>query len=400
MKLKYLFEISIKNLLAHRLRTFLTVGGVVIGIGAIVFLVSLGFGLQRLVTSQVATMEEMEVFDVTFGESQIVKIDDQTVARVKELAGVVRVAPMINIATKIHYGSSAIDGVIYGVGQEYMDLAKIRPEQGEVFSSEDAQEVIVNQAVLNLLGVKENQSETIGQEMEFDFIFTTGLLEEGQKKKISKNHKLRVIGIDELAETPFVYLPINILKAEGVTNYSRLKAAVGSREKIEELREAVEHMGYKTEYVGDTITQIDQVFNVFKVAMAGFGAIAMIVAALGMFNTLTVSLLERIREVGLLKAMGMQKKDIQRLFLTEAMMIGISGGLFGIFFGYSLGLLLNKILNMVALSAGASPVYFFCTPWLFALGIGLFSIFVGVITGLYPARRAVKINALDALRYE
>jgi len=400
MKLRYLFKISIKNLLAHRLRTFLTVGGVVIGIGAIVFLVSLGAGLQRLVTSQVTTMEEMSVFDVTFGKSQIVKINDQTIARIRELSGVRQAAPMISVATKIHYGASAIDGVVYAVDQEYSNLAKIKPETGEEFSSPDAKEVIINLATLNLLGIKENQQEIIGKEIKFDFIFTANLLGEGNEKKRSQNHKLKVVGIENSSETPFVYLPINLLKKEGVANYSRLKVEVDSQDKIEQLRERVESMGYTTEYIGDTITQINQVFNIFKVAMAGFGAIAMIVAALGMFNTLTISLLERIREVGLLKAMGMQRKDIQRLFLSEAMLIGISGGVFGIMFGYVLGILLNKALNLVALSAGASPICFFYTPWLFALMMGFFSIFVGVITGLYPAKRAVKINALDALRYE
>jgi ABC-type antimicrobial peptide transport system permease subunit len=119
-----------------------------------------------------------------------------------------------------------------------------------------------------------------------------------------------------------------------------------------------------------------------------------------MFNTLTVSLLERIREVGLLKALGMSRADIRKLFLSEAMIIGIGGGLMGLILGLLVGYILNYSINALAIASGASPVDFFYMPWYFAVGMAIFSIIIGLLTGIYPAQRAVKINALDALRYE
>ena len=138
----------------------------------------------------------------------------------------------------------------------------------------------------------------------------------------------------------------------------------------------------------------------FRASLAAFGLIALVVAALGTFNTLTISLLERTREVGLFKALGMDNKSIYKLFISEALIIGVLGGVIGLIIGGSLAEFINWILKMLAMRAGAEPLNVFVTPWSFALLVATFSVLVGFLTGWYPARRAVKINPLDALRYE
>jgi hypothetical protein len=169
---------------------------------------------------------------------------------------------------------------------------------------------------------------------------------------------------------------------------------------VESTRKQIENIGFSTEYVGDTVSEISQVFTLFRVILGAFGLIAMIVAALGAFNTLTISLLERVREVGLFKALGMRNKDVYKLFLAESIIIGITGGLIGLFFGTMLGNLINVILSFLAQKSGAEQIQIFITPWTFSLSVAGFSIIVGFLTGWYPSRRAVKINPLDALKYE
>jgi putative ABC transport system permease protein len=399
MKNKYILKISFKNLFSNRLRTFLTLGGVVIGVGSIVFLVSLGFGLQRLVTSEVATMEEMKTININPGGSEILRLNGEVEEKLTSIDSVVESGKVINVAGRARYQSSVIDAVAYGVDDRYLGFENFRVSEGRMFSSQDAREVVVNRSALNLLGIEENQESMIDQTVKFDFIITTELLD-GDSKVVISEEELKIVGIEDSTKTPTVYLPLQFLEENKVSYYSGIKLKVDDPENVTEIRDTIENMGYKTEYVGDTVSQIDQVFDIFKVVLAGFGGIAMVVAALGMFNTLTVSLLERIREVGLLKALGMSRADIRKLFLTEALLIGIGGGLMGLVLGLLVGNILNYSINALAEASGAMSVNFFYMPWTFALGMALFSVFIGIITGIYPAQRAVKINALDALRYE
>ena len=159
-------------------------------------------------------------------------------------------------------------------------------------------------------------------------------------------------------------------------------------------------MGFKTQYVGDTVSQIEQIFNVFKIILGSFGLIALIVASLGMFNTLTISLLERMKEVALMKILGTQRRDIAKLFMFESLIFGAIGGILGIILGVVAGQIFNLFLNQYAIRSGGDAVRIFYYPIWFMLAILLFALAVGVLTGIYPSRRAAKVNSLDVIRYE
>mgnify|MGYP005839642495 FL=1 len=126
----------------------------------------------------------------------------------------------------------------------------------------------------------------------------------------------------------------------------------------------------------------------------------MFVGSLGMFNTLTVSLLERTREVGLLKTMGMKSKEIREVFLSEAIIMGVYGGIVGIIIGVIGGYVISFIISIISVLRGYDGLTITYLPLTTAMGIILVSAFTGIATGFYPARRATKISALDALRYE
>jgi len=147
----------------------------------------------------------------------------------------------------------------------------------------------------------------------------------------------------------------------------------------------------------DTLAQVDRLFRVMRFLLGAFGFTALVVALFGMFNTLTISLLERSREVGVMKTLGTVDRDIFRLFMAESVLIGIIGGTSGVVVGNLVGKTVN-LLSM--LWREDKTINLFKTPTLFALGVLLLAIGVGFATGLYPAMRAKKISALNALRYE
>jgi putative ABC transport system permease protein len=162
----------------------------------------------------------------------------------------------------------------------------------------------------------------------------------------------------------------------------------------------VETQGYKTASTVDTINQIESFFGGLRSVLGVIGFIALGVASLGMFNTLTVSLLERTREIGGMKTMGMVSGEIQELFLAEAMIMGFAGGIGGLLLGFFVGKLSSSLVSVVAIAQGVGYLELTHIPFGLVLFIVVSSFVVGLVTGLYPAYRAKKISALNALRYE
>jgi len=401
MKLSVIFKIALKSLLGKKTRTLLTVGGVVVGIAAIVFLVSLAYGVQELVIEKATGLDALRVIDVSTVKSKIIKLDRDSVERLEAFSEVESVEPLINAPGTINYGGSATDVVVFAASPEYLTMASVNTAKGRYYNPDESG-ILVNTSVLNLIGVSEDNYEgTVGEKASVDILLQAEMLgktEETDNKDITK--ELSIVGVIDDTETPYIFIPLDLLKTNGVVNYSQAKVKVTDSENLDGIREQIEAMGFGTSSAADTVQQIDQIFSIFRIILGSFGAIALIVSALGMFNTLTVSLLERTREVGLMKALGAKRNAVFGLFLSEALIISVIGGLLGVFLGWAGGEGANFLLNRLAASTGNDPVDIFTTPIVFVLGIILFSFFVGFFTGMYPSGRASRLNPLDALRYE
>jgi len=259
-------------------------------------------------------------------------------------------------------------------------------------------EAVVNEAFLKVLGL--DNTNPIGKEFSTSFIITSNLLENSAQKVESEPSNYRIVGVIPGDNTPFFYVPLSDLKHLGVTSYSQVKVVSKSQEILAEIREKIGAMGFLTNSVTDTVSQINRLFGTVRIILGLIGAVALGVASLGMFNTLTVSLLERTREVGLMKAMGMTALEVKRLFLTESMLMGFVGGMLGIMFGFLAGKSISLVLSVFGIMNGVGFIDVAYLPPAFVVLVFLLSLFVGLITGLYPSRRATKISALDALRYE
>ena len=146
--------------------------------------------------------------------------------------------------------------------------------------------------------------------------------------------------------------------------------------------------------------QANKIFQGIQAVLAVFGGIALTVSAIGMFNTMTVTLLERTAEIGIMRTLGASSGDIKILFVSEAVIVGFLGGVMGILFGLSIGFTLNGVMNATASHFGGKSVSLFSFPIPFLMFIAIFSAVVGFMTGVFPARRAANLNPLDAIRYK
>ena len=259
-------------------------------------------------------------------------------------------------------------------------------------------QAVVNRAMLKILGI--NEGEAVGKKFNVSFVVVGELLEESKEKIESAATEYTIVGVTPEEKTPVFYVPFIDLRSLGITNYSQVKLVVKDQAELAKARRQVEAMGYMTRSVADTVEQINSLFSTLRTVLILLGMVALSVAALGMFNTLTVSLLERTREVGLMKAMGMKSSEVSELFLTESMIMGFFGGVLGIVLGVVLGKIAGLILSFFAIFKGVGFVDISYVPISFVLVIIFLSLLVGIATGIYPAKRATKISALNALRYE
>lgn len=400
MKLIDLLRLSWTNLRGNRLRTILTVMGVGIGIGAIVFLVTLGLGLQKVTIEKITQSAALTTLDVNLGSSSLLKLDDQTVADFQKIDHVESVSESISSSGQVTFNGITTDCAIKGVDKNSIDWEgiKISPEKillSFAKAEENDPRAIISRGVLKLIDVK-NKEEIIGKKITFDIYIP----KEDDPSNLTKLTRDFTISDIMENETPIAYIDIKELKSMGIKNYTIIKVKVDGSANIPFVKDKISQKGYNVTSIADLIGQIERAFKYIQLVLGGFGIIALLVASIGMFNTMTIALLERTRDIGIMKAIGARKKDIRRMFIFEAAIIGFIGGIVGVGGGYFLGIGINGVINGLAKNAGADPVKLFNTPWQFVLGVLVFALAVGLITGIYPARRAARINSLEALRYE
>ncbi|MFA6474270.1 MAG: FtsX-like permease family protein [Patescibacteria group bacterium] len=419
MKFGYIIYLAASSLRMRKLRSFLTIGGMAIGIGAIVFLVSLGFGLQALIVSRVTNVAAITVLDVSVGASTILKINEESLKKFRALPNVISVSSSISQSGQVVRGESVTDIALYGVQAQYLTIEGVVTNFGTTYTSDDEQSAIVSATAAELLGAKVPQ-DLLGQKVTMRIVLpdtgpveqerslvntnastanTNGNTNTSTSSIKTKDVEVKIVGIVP-SDNSLAYMPLKIFTDAGITNFNLARVKLDTRENLAAARTAIEAQGYQVDSVADTVGQIDRIFFIFQIVMFIFGLIAMLIASLGAFNTLTVSLLERTREVGIMKSLGTTSRHIYILFLSEALLIGVLGGISGLIVGTAFGELVNYIINRLAARLGGQAVDLFTIPFIFLLIIAGIIILVGLITGLYPARRAAKINALDALRYE
>ena len=276
-----LISIAVKNLLSKKLRTFLTMTGIVIGVGAVVFLVSLALGLHGVVNQQVLGSKSVNTIDVTTPNSNAILLDDSNVNKVSQFGHVKIVAPAYILAGEINYLNSQTDTVVYGTNNEYITLSALKFVAG-AHKLTAANDAIVNTALLSLIGVSNSKSS-----LHRSLTVSTNVTKAngGHTTIISK---LNIVGVVNTGSGAEIYMNSAPYSAAEAAQYGQLKVEADNRGNVPTLRHQIEGLGLTTSSPLDTLDQINKIFAIFTYVVIGFGGIGMVIAVLGMFNTLTV----------------------------------------------------------------------------------------------------------------
>jgi len=420
-------RISLKNLLHHTSRGMVTIGGVAIAIGFTSLLLAVGFGLEKLVLDKSASISEVKQIDVIPPVSSKLFLDYNSITAFNENKNVREVLPLINLAAKAEINAAITDLVVYAVDSDYLQKTDTPIVAGAYlpisesivitptpstsstpyeFANEDysldaednsPKSIVVNQKFLDVYSLK--PLEAIGKQIKLKIIIPPAL--GGNSTQSEKQSTYTIVGIIDKALSPIIYMRLSDARSFGLTRYSQVKIIAKDETSVPTVRLNIEALGYKTVSVLDTKAQIQSVFTNIRLVLAIVGVVALFVSALGMFNTLTVSLLERTREIGLLKAIGMKSSEVRELFLSESINMGLWGGLFGLAVGYLGSKLLDMGISAYVSSSSDSTYKLIELTYIPLSLVGIIiagSIVISIISGFYPARRATRISPVEEMR--
>ncbi len=404
MRLQDLAQLSTRMFITNPLRTWLTILGMGVGTGAVVILVGLGFGLQQIILEQIVFGESLLSLGVSSTGAQGLQLTPETVTQFEANEAILDAAPLARFPALITYKGLTGNIFVQGVEPPYLRYAGIVASAGEVFTDEDAGDansIMLSPAVLKLFGIAEDGVEDfIGETVSLRLLIPA---DDGtdnvNEVVIDKQYRVRGITKEEGVLNIMMMLP-ELRNYVGIEEYERIQVRVVDSVNLPLVEASLIEGGYRVTALSKTVEQASQIFQGVQMVLAAFGGIALLVSAIGMFNTMTVTLLERTKEIGIMRTIGASPADVKNLFVSESVVVGFMGGLSGIVMGVTLGISVNVLLNIVASQYGGQSVNLFAFPLWFLAFIAIFSAGVGFLTGIFPARRASSLNPLDAIRYE
>lgn len=446
MKKNDIFRMCIQNLRRRKSRTFLTILGVLIGCCSIVIMISLGIGMKESDEKNLAEMGDLMIITVTApqGGRGKLKADEALVKSIRAISGVVAVTPkqsleeytcrllsgtgnryvadwtivagldtaeLGNMGYKLIDGKSVVNSGEIIVGQYFPYNFKdtLRPEGSNFVSrwggsfNEYGKQMNIPEAYFNPL--KEKITLEVESETEK---FTVLLTPVGvTKEDYSKGYETAEGIIMSLTDIKNI-----IDKAQGNKKknlpYDSVIVKVSELSMVEQVDNEIKNLGYNTESMESTRKTMEKEAHQKQMMLGGLGAISLFVAALGITNTMIMSISERTREIGIMKSLGCYVYDIRIMFLTEAGIIGLIGGIIGCIISFLISVIINcvslKSLSLnsirIAIMGGEGINRISVIPiWLLAFSI-LFSVLIGLGSGYYPANKAVQIPALEAIKNE
>lgn len=461
MKSRDLMELASRNLREAALRNSLTTLGIAVGVASLVAMLSLGIGLQHLAQSR---LEGTGLFNTIYvyprfnrpgrggrggraenstepqlPPGQIKNLTNESRAQLTALPHVVEVFPELRFTSDLRDGdighvSGTASAPASAKGQGQFDGM-----QGTFFSSQTAAEAILHKDLAQQLAdeLKIQPVQLIGREFTLRYPKRVAVPvnanespedraandEFGQGFRIQASElKVKIVGIVENEQAGpgglggvRILLPLelvdqmspvqgsdvrSVVQSPDQRIYTSLTIKVADPKYVTELEDSIKKMDFDTFSLFDAAKSLHRFFAVLDTFLGIFGSLALAVASLGIINTLVMAILERRREIGVLKALGAADRDVRRLFFAEAGVMGLLGGGFGVFLGWGIGRVINFGTNFYLKSQNLPSENIWLVPWwLVGSAIG-FSIGVSLVAGLYPAARAAKLDPVQALRYE
>ena len=446
MRISDFINLSFSNLWKRKLRTALTAFGVVIAIGALVSMVAFGKGMQKNVNERFRELElfnyvtvyegtldpEALMTDRPGGRTDGAVLDQEALDAILKLRGVEMALPDVRFPASVSYGGQESFNLVQVIPSDVSSSKIMQLREGRAFSSDDENSVIISDSLLRKLQIQE-ASSVLGKTitlttLSFDFsnfdpTDLSSLFAGGKLPFSRQSYELTVAGVAGRmgfgGPAPLgsdVYVPPGTaegMKKLPITNlwdlfrapaegqgYSLVNVRLASPEFVDSVKKKIENMGFSTFALIDQFEEFQKGFLFMDMFLFALGMIAIVVASLGIINTMVMSILERYSEIGIMKAVGAGDRDIQRIFFFESSSIGFLGGLFGLGLGWVASLLINQVINYFLSRQGLPFIDYFSFPWWLCVGAVIFAVFVSLIAGIYPAMRAARVNPIIALRHD
>jgi putative ABC transport system permease protein len=448
------------NLRKKRLRTFLTTSGVVIGIGALVCMFAFGQGVQQNIRAQFDELELFNYINVSLrnrptpqpahadpdapgvetepAESAVAPdkrvdvLDDAFLDEVTRIDGVQAAFPEMRFPAQIHLSDEERFTLIQVVTAKACQSELIQLRAGDPYTSDEPNEVVISDSLLRRLGNR-NPETAVGQDIDIrtitlDFslasLFRMAFARGDQRLPVSnKRYPFKIVGIVErmgfggpMPIRSDVFIPPGaaarmrklVLTSmsdffeppERLAGYSTITIKVASPTDVAPVKKQLEQRGLRTFALMDQLQEMQKGFIIMDMFLLAVGMIGITVASLGIMNTMVMSILERYREIGIMKAVGATDGDVQKIFLFESGMIGFFGGLFGLALAWLVSLIINAVVNSFASREGVPYIHYFNFPWWLCLGAIAFSILISLTAGVYPTLRAARVDPVVALRHD
>ena len=401
MSTRDLIMMAVRNLWKRKLRTFLTILGVVIGTTSIVVMISIGIGMNESFQKQVEEWGSLQVIDVYSNNGDMyissdananrgkpqkkAVLDAAAIDKFKQMEYVEAVSPIVRESMQLVCGKYVSNASFIGIDPAAMEALGYKVEEGRTLTAEDKEGIVIGRDVITsfynpkLSWQMQMQAEAPEINVMEDKVIMTYDGNYGTKyaNKSIKPIKTPVLGI----------MP------DGGGNGYNVVMPLKQMEKIQKDKEAW-RMGYQASSLTDQLNTMKETTKMLRIVLGAIGAVSLIVAAIGITNTMVMAIYERTREIGIMKVIGASLRDIKLLFLTEAAFIGFAGGVLGIITSF----LMSLIVNLVA-TKQASEMTSSIPVWLYLSAVA-FATVIGVLSGYLPAKRAMKLSALTAIKTE
>ncbi len=460
MKIRDLTELAARNLREAVLRNSLTTMGIAVGVASLVAMLSLGVGLQQFANQRLSssglfdaifvaprTNNRFEAQQASATPKNYPPLNKQAREEFAKLPNVAEVYPEIRFNTAVMYDGNPYMSTVAGIPESQRESGAFDGMTGRFFSGPDARETILQIQFAKELSTQ--PESLLGKEITIRYAERQTLPAESAPKPNTSAHsstasspdsdqgfglspgfsvvprqmKLRIIGIVQTEPAGFggfgrgrVLIPENLAETLSATQYNDLRAILRGQSaeptyetltvrvrrpsEVEAVEKKIKSMGFSTFSLVDASNNIRLVFGIFDAFLGIFGSLALVVASLGIVNTLVMAILERRREIGVLKALGASDRDVRQLFFAEAGVMGLLGGGFGVLIGWLIGRAISLGTNLWLQARSLPSIEVSAVPWWMIGGAIAFSIVVSLVAGLYPASRAARLNPVEALRYE
>lgn len=436
MKLGDMLRTAFMNLWRRKLRAFLTVLGMVIGTSSIVVMVSLGIGIRSSIVESYASMGSLtnitvnswrwvESPDGTGGTSTEKKLDKKSVEAFKSIPGVVAVMPRIETWGYLKSGKWVGNCSILGIDAEAAKLFGVDLSEGRypVYKRGGStyEMVMSNDVFYNFYDPRTGRQATDKDgnpritkdsrlQLTFDHrnvypdMMLGGGMGDGESNQPGKTYRVENVGTVSPNTNEFSWyclMDLEALKRLAKENpdmnldtsvYQQVMVKCVDTKAVASVKAVIDEMGFGTNSLQDAVEQAEKQMQQIQYLLGAIGGVSLLVAAIGIMNTMMMSIYERTREIGIIKVLGCRMSNIAGMFLSEAAFIGFFGGALGIGISYTL----SGVINMFVGQSGFKSVI----PMYLAVGALGFSILVAMISGLYPALRAMRLSPLTAIRNE